>query len=70
MTPIEIMRDAAARREALNALAQAHDHFSEEEQVALAEGRVVEAEGAHQYALMLLRAYRAELDDPEPREPK
>ena len=65
-TPISVLRDAMARSTALRLLAAAHDHWAEEEQVAIAEGRYAEAEGAHQFALLALRSYRAELDDPEP----
>lgn len=64
---IETIRAVAARRAAIFAYAQAHDHFATEEQTARAEGRVVEAEGAHEYALIALRAYRNEIDNPEPR---
>ena len=63
---IEIIREAAARRAAIFAYAQWHDDYSTEEQTLTAEGRTFEAEGAHQFALILLRAYRAEMDDPEP----
>ena len=68
-TPISVLRDAMARTTALRMLAAAHDHWAEEEQVAIAEGRYAEAEGAHQFALLALRAYRADLDDPEPPSP-
>ena len=63
---IRIIREVAARREAVFSYAQWHDDFSTEEQTLTAEGRTFEAEGAHQFALILLRAYRAEMDDPEP----
>src|SRR5204862_299052 len=59
-------RDAQRDRLAV-AEAFAHDHWAEEEQTLVAEGKIVEAEGAHQFALMTLRAYRAEIDDPEPK---
>ena len=55
-----------ARKAVLRQLAEAHDRFSEREQVLVFEGLYAEAEGAHQMAWWLLRAYRAELDDPEP----
>jgi hypothetical protein len=64
---IDLLRDATARRTALYAYAQAHDHFAEQEQAFQGEGRMVEAEDAHQFALIALRGYRAELDDPAPR---
>jgi hypothetical protein len=65
--PVHILRDAITRSNAIRAYALAHDHFAEEEQIRRAEGKEVEAEGAHQFALMTLRAYRAEIDDPEPK---
>jgi hypothetical protein len=64
----ELVVDASARRAGLYHYAQAHDAWSELEQVLTGQGRTIEAEGAHVYALRILRAYRAELDDPEPRE--
>jgi len=65
-TAIEVFREARTRGEAIRRYALAHDHFAELEQLLVNEGRVPEAEGAHQYALLALRAYRAELDDPKP----
>jgi hypothetical protein len=65
--PVHILRDAIVRSNALRFYATAWDHWSTEEQLKRAEGQVVEAEGAHQFALMLIRAYRNELDDPEPK---
>ena len=56
----------AARQLVLRRLADAHDRFAEEEQVLVAEGRYAESQGAHQYAVWVLRAYRAELDDRKP----
>lgn len=64
---IEVLREVAARRHAIYAYAEAHDHFAEEEQTFAAKGSPIEAAGAHEYALIALRAYRAELDDPEPK---
>lgn len=58
-----------ARKAALEQYAHAHDHFSEQEQILKLRGQEVEAVGAHAYALQTLRAYRAELDDPEPKVP-
>jgi hypothetical protein len=58
-----------AQQAVLRQLAHAHDHWSAEQQLLVAQGRPVEAEGAHQLALAALRAYRAELDNPEPKEP-
>lgn len=62
--PVEAVRDIMARREALKRYATAHDKFSEAEQVHIAKGEIAEAEGAHNFALWALRAYRAELDQP------
>ena len=67
MTAIELIRQAQARRSALYTYARAHDKFSELEQRHAARNPV-EAAGAHEYALRLLRAYKAEIDDPEPKE--
>lgn len=66
MTAIELIRQAQARRAALYTYARLHDKFAEEEQRLMGEGKVVEAEGAHVYALRCLRAYMGELDDREP----
>ncbi len=54
-----------ARAAVVRQLAAAYDRFAEEEQTLVAEGRYVEAEGAHVVAVRLLRAYQAELDDPK-----
>lgn len=67
MDVIDLLREATARRMALLAYARAHDRFSELEQA----NKTIdpaEAEGAHVYALRALRAYRAELDNPEVKE--
>jgi len=61
---------ATARRAVLDQLAKAHDHFSEEEQRLCGQDNYVEAAGAHQYTLYVIRAYHAELNDPPTREPK
>jgi hypothetical protein len=65
MSVIELIREAAAKRESQFRYAAAHDKFAELEQrysaVALDESEV-----AHEYALLVLRAYRAEIDDPVP----
>ena len=65
--PVHILRDAMTRSNAIRTYALAHDHWAEEEQIRRVEGKDAEAEGAHQFALMTLRAYRAEIDDPEPK---
>jgi hypothetical protein len=64
-TPAEWVRDGAARNAAIRRYAQAHDHFAviEQQHVGTPEG-----EGAHRFAVWALRAVRAELDDPEPKE--
>lgn len=58
-----------AKTAVLQQLALAHDHWSEEEQLLFHQGRAIEAQGAHEYAVACLRAYRAELDDPLPPNP-
>ena len=65
-TPVQLLRDLAARRAVLERLALAHDRFSEAEQMYVACGQQALAEGAHAYALICLRAYRNECDDPIP----
>lgn len=67
MTTVDLIRRARSRRAALYTYARAHDRFSDEEQILAGAGRTTDAELAHRYALITLRAYRAELDDPEPR---
>jgi hypothetical protein len=62
-----MVRDQLARHAVLCQLAVAYDHFAEEEQILIAEGRFVEAQGAHVVGLTVLQAYRAEMDDPKPR---
>jgi hypothetical protein len=49
----------------LRQLASAYDRFCETEQVYVSEGRYAEAQGAHQFAVWILRAYQAEEADPE-----
>lgn len=61
------LRTLSARDHALRRYAEAHDRFSELEQRYMLAGREVEAAGCHAYALILLRAYRGELDNPQPR---
>lgn len=60
------MVEQEATKAACQQLAEAHDRFSEREQVLRFEGADVEAEGAHVLALRLLRAYEAEAFDPAP----
>jgi len=54
------------REAALLRLDQRHTHFVLTERRAWKTGQTVEAEGAHQVATWLLRAYAAERDDPPP----
>jgi hypothetical protein len=63
--PIHTIRKVTAKSAALETYALSHDRFSEAEQMYVAEGQIAMAAGAHTYALIALRAYRAELDDPE-----
>ena len=62
--------DVAAQMAAQYQYARAHDRFAELEQIARHRNKPAEANGAHMLALITLRAYRAEVDDPEPREHK
>ena len=64
---MDMNRDKRARRAALAQYAKAHDHFSEQEQISVVRGNAIEAAGFHEFALIALRAYRAELDDPKRR---
>ena len=64
--PVRTLQSLSARREALERYALAHDRFSEAEQMYVACGQAALAEGAHTYALVCLRAYRNECDDPIP----
>lgn len=69
MTIAELFSSTPAKRArtgVLQQLANAHDAFSEREQLDRLRGHDIEAEGAHAYALLVLEMYRAELDDPAP----
>jgi hypothetical protein len=55
----------AAREAVLDRLGAAYEKFCELEQTLVHEGRYADAEGAHQYGMWVLRAYTAEMDDPE-----
>lgn len=59
--------DMTAFEAALYRYAAAYDHFAEQQQIAVASGRDIEASGNGWYAQIALRAYEAELRDPEPR---
>jgi len=50
----------------LQQLAKAHDRFAEDEQMLRVKKRHEEANTMHGYALVILRAYMAEKDDPKP----
>ena len=66
MTTGHVTRDEVARRAALYRYAQAHERFATLEQLAHSRGRPAEANGAHLFALITLRAYIAEQNDPAP----
>lgn len=62
------LTDLTAKESALRQYALSQDEHSTQEQLMVAEGRVVEAQGEHAYALWCLKGYRAELDNrPSPR---
>lgn len=65
MSVIELIREAAAKRESQFRYAAAHDKFATLEQ-RYSGHNPIEAAGAHEYALICLRAYRAEIDNPTP----
>ncbi len=56
-----------ARAAVLEQLAVAYEHWAEEEQHKVEAGSYVEAEGAHQYALLVLKAMDAEEYDRTPK---
>ena len=60
-------QDAIARQAALLQYAAAHDRWSEEEQYAVERGEYAYGQYIHDMANHVLRAYRNELDDPEPK---
>ena len=66
MSAAHVVRDEVARRAALYQYAEAHDRFATLEQLAHSRGRPAEANGAHLFALITLRAYLAEQNDPAP----
>ena len=69
-TPVQVLRDMAARNAAIRRYARAHDRFAEQEQRlrhSLGDSSADDLQDAHDFALLALRATRAELDDPEPK---
>jgi hypothetical protein len=64
--PVHTMRDAVAERSAMQALAERYDYWREREQGHRLASELYLAEGAARYAEWILRAYKAELNDPEP----
>ena len=66
MNAAEVIRAAAARREAVRRYAAVYDRFAELEQLHRGRHEVYEAQGAHVHALRVLRAWLAEQDDPTP----
>lgn len=65
-TPVQLIRDLAIRRRAILNYAHMHDSLSELEQMYVGVGEHEKASEAHDYAVIALRAYRAEIDDLEP----
>jgi hypothetical protein len=63
--PVRI-QELTAKQAALRTYALAHDRFSEAEQMYVASGANAMAEGARVFAVIALRAYHVELDDPKP----
>jgi hypothetical protein len=55
-----------AREAVLSQLAMAYESHATREQVLVAEGRYDQAAEYHEFALLLLRAYKDEADDPTP----
>lgn len=66
MNVADVIRDVKARTAALYQYAEAHDVFAELEQLLLVDGCMSQASEVHEFAIRVLRAYRAELDDPVP----
>lgn len=61
-------RTDPARDAVLEVLGDAIDRLYNREKDHRKHGRVVEAEGTHQYLVWVQRAYKAEFGDPKPRE--
>lgn len=66
MSPESIFLDAKARQVALERYEKAHERLDKLERYLLTEGKVYEAQGAHDLGVAVLRALIAENDDPEP----
>lgn len=63
---VQVIRDVAARREALRQLAADFDRHAEDEQLLVERGFYAEAESAHEAGRLLVKAWAAEMSDPEP----
>lgn len=63
-TPVELIRDLNTRAAAARSYVQMFERFAELEQMHRFLGNWAEAEGAHIYGLLCLRAHLAEIDDP------
>ena len=64
MTDPRVSDRSEARQAVLRVLAARHDHFATQEQLLVEQGEYDKAAEAHAYANAVLRAYRAELDNP------
>lgn len=62
-------RTDPARQAVLEALADAIDRFYHREKDHRKHGRLVDAEGCHQYLVWVQRAYKAEFHNYAPRKP-
>jgi len=60
------MRATAERERVIFRYATLHDAWSEAEQLLMQQGRTHEAERARRTAQLILRAWLAEVEDPEP----
>ena len=58
--------DGIARVAVLDQLTEAYEHWAEEEQLKTQSGEYVEAQGAHRFALIVLKAMDAEENNPVP----
>lgn len=62
---IRVLRDAAARSAVIRQYASDFDRHAEDEQLARLSGNERDEQAAHTASVVLFRAWRAELDDPE-----